>query len=378
MAVTPSFHAFLSYCSSDLPLVQTVAEALRQTHRLRLFFDRWCVSPGDLWQEALEGGLAASRAVVVFLGPSNITPWQNEELRAAVEARVRDPEIRLVPVLLPGAADGVVRQLPGFLARSQWLDMRGGISPAQIERLATALKGRKSANRALVTEVGNRRPGGFVLIAGPSGVGKDVILARLLHGLNLGGRPACLLRKYTTREPRSGELPFHPYEFLADSEFTGRLANGRIACVQSTYGYRYGIDPTFQEGIVPGSIVLVAMRAYELVAEAGALAAAHGMRTVAVLLTAPVSVLEHRILFRTTSPEEKNRRLTGMIYDTEWIVRHQPLIRTLFDLVLENSDATPLNATLNALFAGVLERLSEDAAHHDPPNKRLHLPVGAE
>ncbi len=71
-----------------------------------LFFADWHVVPGAPWQEALEDALEASRACAVFVGAGPLGPWQNEEMRVALEERARRPEeMRVIPVLLPGTPD---------------------------------------------------------------------------------------------------------------------------------------------------------------------------------------------------------------------------------------------------------------------------------
>lgn len=44
-----------------------------------------------------------SAAGAVFLGPSGMSPWQNEEMRIALEERARRQVSGVIPVLLPGS-----------------------------------------------------------------------------------------------------------------------------------------------------------------------------------------------------------------------------------------------------------------------------------
>ncbi|UCH95260.1 MAG: hypothetical protein JSV88_00055 [Candidatus Aminicenantes bacterium] len=59
---------------------------------------------------------------MVFLGPNGIGPWQNEEMRIALEESVSKQTIRIVPVLLPRALRPVQESnLPRFLRRLTWI-----------------------------------------------------------------------------------------------------------------------------------------------------------------------------------------------------------------------------------------------------------------
>ena len=114
------YDVFLSYSSTDRNFVRAVAERLANEANLRVWFDEWSIPPGDPWQEALEDGLEHSASVVVFVGPQGIRPWQNEEMRSALESRTTDPSFRVVPAILPGAQQP--DKLPRFLRRLQWVE----------------------------------------------------------------------------------------------------------------------------------------------------------------------------------------------------------------------------------------------------------------
>jgi hypothetical protein len=105
------------------------------------FLDRWPLIPGDPWQEGIEQALASSETVAVFVGPSGIGPWQNEEMRVALyESAVRGK--RVIPVLLPGADP---QRVSPFLTRRTWVDFRAGPEDADaLQRLIAGIQGRPS------------------------------------------------------------------------------------------------------------------------------------------------------------------------------------------------------------------------------------------
>ncbi len=123
---------FLSYNSRD-------SEAARQLHALlagrglKVWFDQNEILPGDLWLEKLDQGLLGSPSVVFLLGAHGWGPWAREEMLAAFNR----PELRLIPVFLPGAPKAP--DLPLFLRSRRWVDLRSGISGEPLELLVRSL-----------------------------------------------------------------------------------------------------------------------------------------------------------------------------------------------------------------------------------------------
>ena len=116
------YDVFLSHSRVDKPDVEELARRLKQTG-IEPFLDKWNLIPGDPWQEALEAALINSAACAVFVGTGGFSPWQNEELRAAIEHRVSGSRggYRVIPVLLPGASQPDAAGLPRFLLRGTWV-----------------------------------------------------------------------------------------------------------------------------------------------------------------------------------------------------------------------------------------------------------------
>ncbi len=121
------YDVFLSHNSKDKPAVENIARLLRDAYSLKTWLDKWNLVPGEAWQDALEDALDDCQTVAVFLGPSGIGPWENEEMRSAISDRVQDKSRRVIPVLLPGAPDNKDLDLPRFLKRATWVDFRSGL-----------------------------------------------------------------------------------------------------------------------------------------------------------------------------------------------------------------------------------------------------------
>src|SRR5262249_12173150 len=137
------FDVFLSHSSADKPAVEQLARRFAK-EGIQAWLDKWHLIPGDPWQPAIEKALAESGTCVVFVGPSGFGPWQNEEMRAAIDRRVSDSgrRFRVIPVLLPGAERAERSSLPSFLAATTWVEFRGSLDePDAFHRLVSGIRG---------------------------------------------------------------------------------------------------------------------------------------------------------------------------------------------------------------------------------------------
>ena len=141
-APTPHYDVFLSHSSGDKDAVEHIAQRLRAEAQLEPFLDKWHLIPGNPWQEELEQALNQSRTCAVFLGPAELGPWENEEMRLALDKRTGNPVFRVIPVLLPNTQMPDKGPLPGFLRRVTWVDFRGGLDDADaFHHLVSGIKG---------------------------------------------------------------------------------------------------------------------------------------------------------------------------------------------------------------------------------------------
>lgn len=94
----------------------------------------------------------------------------------------------------------------------------------------------------------------FVVISGPSGVGKDSVLRRL-HEL---ARPYHFTVTATTRPRRPQEVHGRDYLFLQRSTFDEMVSRGEFLEWATVYGHRYGVPRAqAQEGLRQGKDVIV-------------------------------------------------------------------------------------------------------------------------
>lgn len=94
----------------------------------------------------------------------------------------------------------------------------------------------------------------LVVISGPSGVGKDAVLAGLREALP----SARFVTTVTTRPPRPGERDGVDYRFLSDGEYDRLLAEDGFLERASVYSRRYGVPKgEVREALRRGQDVIV-------------------------------------------------------------------------------------------------------------------------
>ncbi len=262
MQETVCYDVFLSHNSQDKSAVEALARRLEDEAKLRPWLDKWNLIPGEPWQEAIEAALDASRTCAIFIGPSGLGPWENEEMRSALDTRVSQIGFRVIPVLLPDASLPERGKLPRFLSRLAWVDFRAGLNDSEtFRRLVAGIRGvapgrndisspklpliecpyrglevfeenhtrfffgREAMTQHLVEAV---RATQFLAVLGPSGSGKSsLIRAGLLPRLKTGALPFSKGWIYLVFRPGA-----HPLEALALSFTTVQNPDDRLAATR--------------------------------------------------------------------------------------------------------------------------------------------------
>lgn len=107
---------FLCHSSADKDAVETLAVKLK-AQGFEIWLDTWNLVPGERFTPKILQALKQCTVIAVFLGPLGRGPWQNEEVDSAINTRARDG-VRIIPVLLPGAAEEVAE---GLLQNRTWV-----------------------------------------------------------------------------------------------------------------------------------------------------------------------------------------------------------------------------------------------------------------
>jgi WD40 repeat protein len=135
--MSPIYDVFLSHSSADKPAVEKLARKLRE-EGIEPFLDKWHLVPGDLWQPGLEEGLRNSRACIVFVGSEGIGPLQRQEMLVAIDRGAKDPDFRVIPVLLPGSRKPT--GIPDFLAQRTWVEFPSVEDENAFRRLVSGIR----------------------------------------------------------------------------------------------------------------------------------------------------------------------------------------------------------------------------------------------
>jgi hypothetical protein len=125
------FDVFLSHSGKDTSDTLLVARALAERN-IRVWLDKWNLTPGRPWQEEIEDAIQHSLSAAVLIGADGIGPWEDREMRACIYEFVRRG-MPVIPVLLPSAPFEPV--LPLFLRGFTWVDFRGDAFVTALNRL---------------------------------------------------------------------------------------------------------------------------------------------------------------------------------------------------------------------------------------------------
>lgn len=135
----------MSYNRLDKPAVEAIAGKL-QDSGIETWLDQWNLIAGEPWQEAVERALTDCETCAVFVGPSGQGPWQNNEMRAALDLRMKAGGTgrRVIPVLLPRANE---KSIPLFLAGNTFVQFQSLEDEEALYQLLCGIKGEKPGRR---------------------------------------------------------------------------------------------------------------------------------------------------------------------------------------------------------------------------------------
>lgn len=155
----------------------------------------------------------------------------------------------------------------------------------------------------------------FIVVAGPSGVGKTTLCTELIHQI-----PDIKFSvSYTTRPPRPFEVNGKDYFFISEKKFRERIKKGEFAEWAEKYGYLYGTSKeTMTEYLRRDSDLILAVDT-------------HGARTLKVgypggifvfILPPSLKVLKERLMYRgaekKASLEKRFNSAVEEIKETIW------------------------------------------------------------
>jgi hypothetical protein len=140
-AANETYDVFVSYSRADTRHAQDIDSVLHNKG-LKSFFDRRNLAPGRPWVRALEQSIGAAKTAIVLIGPRGFGNTQQYERELAIIRQTREPDFRVIPVILPKTGS----DLPfDFLQNLTWVDFsqvdKVSEAPDQLERLLRAVRG---------------------------------------------------------------------------------------------------------------------------------------------------------------------------------------------------------------------------------------------
>jgi guanylate kinase len=178
------------------------------------------------------------------------------------------------------------------------------------------------------------------IISGPSGAGEDSIIDGLGEIL-----PVERVITTTTRAPRPGEHAGNPYYFLSKQDFETKVAAGEFVEYAEEYNKQlYGVTRTELARISESGKIGLWKIEYQGVMTAKKLFPG----IIAILVTAPLGVMEDRIRRRGNFSEEAIAE--RMAYTKVWLTQHA----NIYDYTVENHEGK-LRETISA-FKNIIEQ----------------------
>ena len=140
--------------------------------------------------------------------------------------------------------------------------------------------------------------GTLILVAGPSGAGKDTLIRLAQERLRGDGR-FVFVRRAITRPKEAGGEDHEPVE-LAD--FARRAERGAFALSWEAHGLRYGVPHSVEDDLADGRLVIVNV-SRAVIAEA----ASRYPNICVIIVTAPMEMLAARLAARGREPAGEHR-----------------------------------------------------------------------
>ena len=163
----------------------------------------------------------------------------------------------------------------------------------------------------------------LVIISGPSGVGKDAVLARMKEM----GYPFYYAITATTRQKRAGEKHGRDYYFFAPDQFQSMIKKGELLEWAEVYGNYYGVpkeEITWALSQGKDAILKVDVQG------AATLKKILPQAVFIFLMPPSMAELEKRLKGRSSDPEKEEKDLTLRLEKTREEIERLPL----FDYVI--------------------------------------------
>lgn len=140
-ATRGGYDAFLAFDRADQAAVEAVRNWLTDPGGLGVFLDYGELDPDELRRGDRAAALRRSRCLVVLVGPQSAARWGGEAARAFVATGMRENELTLIPVILPGVTPEQQQGLPMSFQRRLWIPFpRDTRDVPALQALAAAIR----------------------------------------------------------------------------------------------------------------------------------------------------------------------------------------------------------------------------------------------
>jgi class 3 adenylate cyclase len=134
---------FISHNSKDKPFVRKLDDALR-ARGIDIWYDERDLIPGQPWQDQLEEIIRDAKAALILIGKDGVGPWEKPEIQGCLNEFV-GRKMPVIPLILPDVKEKP--ELPMFLNQFMWIDLREGLTKANLDRLEQGISSCKKNNQ---------------------------------------------------------------------------------------------------------------------------------------------------------------------------------------------------------------------------------------
>ena len=141
---------FLSHCSEDKPLIDTLAqELLKIFPKEEIFYDAWSMKPGENFLEGMEKGLEDCESLFLFLSETSLQkPMVRLEWHSALISSLAGKK-QFIPVRVDNISP------PALLTSTLYIDMYNRGLPQTVQDIVTLVQGGSTYNPAAIKKFTN-------------------------------------------------------------------------------------------------------------------------------------------------------------------------------------------------------------------------------
>ncbi|MGB5756687.1 MAG: toll/interleukin-1 receptor domain-containing protein, partial [Acidimicrobiales bacterium] len=136
----PGPDVFVSFNSDDRVFAGQLTDGLHR-RGLDAWFDEDQIEPGEIWRNEVVPGLLRAGAAVIIVSDDGLGPVQAEEILLLLDRRTREPDFRLVPVVLGDVDQRRDEPLVAQLLVMSIVNVSGSIDDGVVDTIANRVLG---------------------------------------------------------------------------------------------------------------------------------------------------------------------------------------------------------------------------------------------